>query len=69
MRAVELQLDPRVFARVHRSAIVNLTRVREVRPLRSGEYRMTLADGTTLTVSRTYRDAILAALGGRGAVP
>lgn len=43
------------FARAHRSAIVNLARIREVRPLTSGDAEAILADGTTVRVSRSHR--------------
>lgn len=43
------------FARIHKSAMVNLDRVREIIPLTGGDSRLVLVDGTQLTVSRTYR--------------
>src|SRR5262249_8767192 len=55
MRALTDSLDADRFVRVHRSAIVNLARVREVEPLASGDQRLVLSDGTELRVSRTYR--------------
>lgn len=55
---LEGQLDPAQFARVHRSAIVNLDRVQELRTVAPGEYRIVLADGTELAVSRGYRDRL-----------
>ena len=66
--ALEARLDPRRFARVHRSTIVNLDRVREIQPWFHGDSILLLADRTRLTVSRTYRDALLRALeaSGRG---
>ena len=51
------QLDPRQFARVHRSAIVNLGRVKEMLALPSGDYTVVLESGTRLTLSRGYRKA------------
>lgn len=56
------QLDPARFARVHRSAIVNLAQVRELRPLGNGDQRMLLHDDTEIAISRTYRDALLRSL-------
>jgi two-component system LytT family response regulator len=47
-----------MFQRVHRSAIVNLTRVRRLRPHANGEYFLTLAGGQELKLSRTHRDKI-----------
>src|ERR1700722_5546282 len=55
---LESQLDPAQFARVHRSAIVNLDRVQELRTVAPGEYRVVLTDGTDLSVSRGYRDRL-----------
>jgi two-component system LytT family response regulator len=56
--ALEAQLDPARFLRIHRSTIVNLDRVREIHPLFHGEYRVVLKDGTKLTLSRGYRDRL-----------
>jgi two-component system LytT family response regulator len=53
--ALERRLAPQRFARVHRSTIVRLDRVRELRTLESGEYRLLMADGTQFEVSRAYR--------------
>lgn len=55
MAALEARLDPGAFLRVHRSAIVNLDRVRELRPCAGGDYRVLLADGAELRLSRGYR--------------
>lgn len=57
MDAIEGQLDPQQFFRVHRSAIVNLARVREVHALFRGDCELTLADGTTVRLSRNRRRA------------
>ncbi len=51
---LERRLDPDVFVRVHRSAIVNIERVRKAEPFFHGEYILTLADGTRVTSTRTY---------------
>jgi two-component system LytT family response regulator len=64
IRSLEARLDPRRFARVHRSTIVNLDRVREVRPLPSGDCALVLAGGTELMLSRSWRDAFEARFGG-----
>lgn len=53
------QLDPAVFVRIHRSVVVNVTRVRAVHPWYGGDYTATLTDGRELRVSRHYRDALL----------
>ena len=55
MDDIERQLDPRRFFRVHRSAIVNVDRVREVHPMFRGDCALVLADGTRLKLSRSRR--------------
>ncbi|MGH7461527.1 MAG: LytTR family DNA-binding domain-containing protein, partial [Longimicrobiales bacterium] len=52
---LEAMLGSRQFARVHRSTIVNLNRVRELRPWFSGEMIIVMLNGTELKLSRTYR--------------
>jgi two-component system, LytTR family, response regulator len=59
MSELERQLDPGQFTRIHRSAIVNLDRVREIRPEWHGEYEVLLTTGATLRLSRGYRDRLL----------
>jgi two-component system LytT family response regulator len=59
----ETRLDPARFARIHRSAIVNLDRVKELQPLFHGEYSVLLENGTRLTLSRRYRDRLQARFG------
>ena len=63
IKTLERKLNPRHFARVHRSAIVNLARVRELQPLFGGEYVIILSTGAKLTLSRGYRDAFRDRLG------
>lgn len=58
MKDLEAQLDPDVFQRVHRSTIVNVNRVRQLRPHTNGEYFLTLDDGQEIKLSRTYRDSV-----------
>jgi len=65
MQEMEARLDPRHFARVSRSAIVNLDRVRELTPLARGEYRIHLRGGSTVKLTRTYRTALERHLGDR----
>lgn len=55
---LEDTLDPRVFARIHRSTVVNLNRVREMQQWFSGDYVVILEDGTRLRLSRHYRDRV-----------
>jgi two-component system LytT family response regulator len=58
MKDLERRLDPRKFQRVHRSTIVNLENVRQVKPHTNGECFLTLASGATVKVSRSYRDVV-----------
>jgi two-component system LytT family response regulator len=60
--ALEARLDPSRFARIHRSAIVSLDRVTELRIDGRGGCRVVLRDGTTLPVSRRQRDLLEARL-------
>ncbi|HUQ81802.1 MAG TPA: LytTR family DNA-binding domain-containing protein [Gemmatimonadaceae bacterium] len=59
MSDLERQLDPAQFRRIHRSTIVNLDRVREIRPEWHGEYEVALTTGATLRLSRGYRDRLI----------
>lgn len=63
MNALEPRLDPAQFARIHRSSIVNLDRVREMQPLFRGEQVLILKDGTQLSVGRAYRAKLLQQIG------
>ena len=58
MNELETKLDPQKFFRVHRSAIVNLDRVRELQQLFNGEYAVVLQDGTELKLSRSRREQL-----------
>ncbi|RKG71793.1 LytTR family transcriptional regulator [Corallococcus sp. CA054B] len=58
MRQLEARLDPERFVRIHRSTLVNLQRVQELRPLPHGEYQVILRDRTTLKLSRGYRERL-----------
>lgn len=60
--AVERALPPSSFARIHRSAIVNLDRIAEMRQWSSGDYIVVLTTGARLKLSRTYRESIEAAI-------
>ena len=61
--SLENQLDPKKFVRVHRSAIVQIDRIRELHPWSHGEYHIILHSGTQLTLSRNYRENLQALLG------
>ena len=58
MKSLEAVLDPKLFQRVHRSTIVNVSRVRRLRPHTNGEYFLTLDDGQEIKLSRSYRDRV-----------
>ncbi len=58
MKDLEKRLDPRHFQRVHRSTIVNLSQVREVKPHTNGECFLVLGSGAQVKVSRSYRDVV-----------
>jgi len=58
MKDLEKRLDPRHFQRVHRSTIVNLSQVREVKPHTNGECFLVLDSGAQVKVSRSYRDVV-----------
>jgi len=51
----ERVLDPRLFVRIHRSTIVNLSRIAALEPLFHGELSVVMKDGTRLTCSRRHR--------------
>jgi two-component system LytT family response regulator len=55
LSALEEALDPAVFQRIHRSTIVNISRIRELVPEAHGDCAVFLQDGTELRLSRTYR--------------
>ena len=63
MAELEGRLDPIRFFRAHRSAIVNVERIQELRSSFNGEYLITLTDKTRLTLSRGYREGLQARLG------
>jgi two-component system LytT family response regulator len=65
MASLEARLDPVRFVRIHRSAIVNLGRVRELRRTAAGHLEAVLTDGTKLEVSRSRRRAFARSVSGR----
>ncbi len=60
---LEQDLDPLLFCRIHRSAIVNLDRVRGLRSNEDGDYTVLLHNGATLRLSRKYRKQLQSRLG------
>jgi two-component system LytT family response regulator len=63
LQSLESRLNPAKFLRIHRSTLVNLDRIRELRPIFHGDYLVKLNDGTELTLSRNYREKLLEPLG------
>ncbi len=57
MASLERRLDTR-FLRIHRSAIVNVDRVRELRSRENGDYLVFLEGGAEVRLSRTRREAV-----------
>ncbi|HEX2855615.1 MAG TPA: LytTR family DNA-binding domain-containing protein [Opitutaceae bacterium] len=55
MTAIETRLGTVNFARVNRSAIVNVDQIREIQPAQHGDYTVVLRDGTKLPLSRSLR--------------
>lgn len=62
LHALASKLDPSRFLRVHRSAIVRVDQVLELSPRSNRDAVLRLRDGTVLRASRTYIEALLAAL-------
>jgi len=59
------KLDPDRFVRIHRSSIVNVSRIRELQPCESGEYIAVLRNGKELSCSRGCRPQLLRLIEGR----
>jgi two-component system LytT family response regulator len=58
MSSLEARLDRRIFVRIHRSYMVNIDRIAEMRPWFRGDYLVFLRDGTKLRLSRSYRESL-----------
>jgi two-component system LytT family response regulator len=58
MNAIESRLDPAKFARVHRSTLVRIDRVLELRTNSGGDYKLALSDGSVVPMSARYRDRL-----------
>jgi len=69
MKELEDMLDPAVFQRVHRSTIVNLARVRSLRPHVNGECFLRLQSGQEVKLSRSFRDKVEMLLDRSGTAP
>lgn len=58
MNDLEQRLDPARFVRIHRSTIINLEHIKELKAWYTGEYAVVMAGGKELTLSRGYRDQL-----------
>jgi two-component system LytT family response regulator len=58
MKTLQQRLDPARFQRIHRSAIVNVKKVKELHPHSNGEYFVILENGSELKLSRSYKDVV-----------
>ena len=58
LKELEARLDPKTFVRIHRSAIVNIRRIKELRQTESGGHDVHLIDGTVLRMSRSRWDSV-----------
>jgi two-component system LytT family response regulator len=56
LSTLETRLDPKNFARVHRSTMVNIDRIQELQPSTHGDFIVLLKDGSKLRMSRRYRE-------------
>ncbi len=65
MSALEVELDPDMFVRIHRSAMVQLGAIRELIPLENGRYDVILQGNQRCTLSASYRDRLARHLGDR----
>lgn len=63
MGEMEAQLDPRRFVRIHRSTIVNVERIRELRATVTGDHLVLLESGRELPLGRSFKDRLREALG------
>jgi two-component system LytT family response regulator len=63
MNVLHAKLDPRLFVRIHRSTIVSVEKIRELRPWPTGEYVVVMENGKELTLSRGYREQLPLLLG------
>jgi two-component system LytT family response regulator len=57
LHSLAAELEPAGFVRVHRSAIVNLGHVREIRSGSTGDHEVVLSSGTVVRLSRSFRDS------------
>jgi two-component system LytT family response regulator len=65
MQTLDEKLDPSIFFRIHRSAIVRLDKIDTLLHAAGGDYAVRLKDGTELSVSRTRREELEERVGAR----
>lgn len=58
MKELEAELDSEILVRIHRSTIVNVKQIKEMHSHINGEYFLTLKNGHTIKLSRTYKDRL-----------
>jgi two-component system, LytTR family, response regulator len=58
LTSLEARLDPTQFVRIHRSTIVQVEHIARIDPSANRDAVLTLRDGKTLRVSRTYRSRL-----------
>jgi two-component system LytT family response regulator len=63
LRNMDAMLDPARFVRIHRGIIVNIDKIKKVHPLFRGNAQIMLCDGTSLLLSRRFRERARAAFG------
>jgi two-component system LytT family response regulator len=63
MKNMENRLSTNTFSRIHRTVIVNINRIQEIKSHYYGDYVVILQDGTNLPLSRRYREVLIKNLG------
>ena len=63
LNAIQSELDPNRFVRIHRSAIINVDRIKELQPSFSGKHAVLMENGARLILSRKYKDRLFDLLG------
>ena len=63
IKGIASRLDPARFIRIHRSTIVNIARIKEIAPLPTGDFNVSLQDGSELTLSRSHKESFQARIG------
>lgn len=57
------QLDPQIFAQIHRSIIINVERIKELQTMFNGEYNLVLENGAEVPLSRNYKNKLFDLIG------